>query len=84
MGNEDKEAFASDTMYDCLENIDDIVEKRVNYEYTKELNKGGQGAKARANAVKKNAQKMYKATKDSVDSNKPSPALSKFLNFIES
>jgi hypothetical protein len=33
MGDEAKEAFASESMYECLENIDDIVEKRVDYDY---------------------------------------------------
>lgn len=46
MGNKDKEAFASDSMYECLDKIDDIVEKRVDYEYKKELAKGSSEATA--------------------------------------
>jgi hypothetical protein len=82
MGDEAKEDFASDSMYECLENVDDIVTKRVDYDYDQVLK--ATGSKTKAKEAKTTSQKVYKSVKDSVDSKKPTPALSKFLNFIES
>ena len=50
MGDVSKENFASDSMYECLENIDENVDKRVKYEYDR-VRKTAGGTKAKASAA---------------------------------